>query len=133
MKPQSPAQPSLSEVRSPNQLKASVRKSHQAEEAVRNDRESADALAAAIFTHALESAGITRDEAAYLMGGISRSMVDQMCAPTVAKAPSLVQLLLLPPQFHLALIRELDAHFGLGRSVLAQVQQAIGTLGLLVR
>jgi hypothetical protein len=132
MKPsQNQAHPGLGEVRSPDPLKATVRKSDPREETVRTpDRADAAALAATIFSNALESARITRDEAAYLFG-VSRSLVDKMT--TGEKAPSLVQLLMLPPQFHLALIRELDAHFGLGRSVLAQVQQAIGTLGLLVR
>jgi hypothetical protein len=53
--------------------------------------------------------------------------------PNARERVSLTQLLILPPHFHLALILELDAYFGLGRAVLARVQQAVGTLALLVR
>lgn len=122
--------PGGASVRKSHQAAPAVRKSHQATEAI--DRAAAEALAADVFTRALEAAAITRDEAAFLMG-VTRSMVDQMCAPTVAKAPSLIQVLLLGPAFHLALIHELDKHFGLGRAALARVQQALGTLGLMLR
>lgn len=125
------------EVRSSNHQDASVRKSHQGPDAVvkphQIDRNAAEILAATIFDNALESAGITRDEAAFLMGQISRSMVDQMCSTSAPKSPSLIQLLMLPPQFHVALIQELDKHFSLGRALLARAQQALGTLGLLVK
>lgn len=122
------------EVRNSDQSTSVVRKSDQEREAVRtSDREAAEAKAAVMFSRALEAASITRDEAGYLMGGISRSLVDKMCSPTERQCPSLVQFLLLPPQFHIALIQELDNHFGLGRAVLARVQQAVGTLALLVR
>lgn len=122
------------EVRKTDPSGTAIRKSDQENQSVRaSDREAAEARAAAMFSRALDAAGITRDEAGYLMGGISRSLVDKMCSPTERQCPSLVQLLLLPPQFHLALIQELDGHFGLGRAVLARVQQAVGTLALLVR
>ena len=122
------------EVRTSNQPDASVRKTHQGAESVGTaNREAAEALAAQLFANALDDAKITRDEAAFLMGGISRSMVDQMCSPTVAKAPSLVQIVLLGPAFHIALIKQLDGHFGLGRVLLAQAQQALGTLAILGR
>lgn len=134
---QSAAHVSVGEVRTSNHGDTSVRKSHQAPEAVTKphqiDRNAAEILAASMFSNALDAANISRDEAAFLMGGITRSMVDQMCSTTVPKAPSLIQLLLLPPTFHLALIKELDKHYGLGRALLARVQESLGTLGLLVR
>lgn len=112
---------------------APVRKPDHADQAVRNtDREAAEALASTIFSNALQAAGIEHGEAAYLLG-VSASMVDKMCSPNERQAPSFVQLLLLPPSFHLALIKELDKHFGLGRALLARVQESLGTLGLLVR
>lgn len=122
------------EVRKADQVGAVVRKSDQEDRAVRNtDREASEALAATMFSAALDASGITRDEAGFLMGGISRSLVDKMCSPTERQCPSLIQLLLLPPSFHIALIQELDKHFGLGRAMLARVQQSLGALGLLVR
>lgn len=132
-RPESVAPDALAEVRRPDPLKAAVRNSDHAEDPVRkSDREAAERLAAELFARALEAAHIERDEAAFLMG-VTRSMVDKMCAPTEAKAPSLVQLVLLGPAFHVALIQQLDHHFGLGRALLARVQQTLGTLGLLLR
>jgi hypothetical protein len=113
------------EVRKADRDPAVVRKTDQA-------RESAESLAATIFDAALKSAGIERGEAAYLFG-VSTSMVDKMCSPNERQAPSLIQLLMMPPHFHIALIKELDKHFGLGRALLARVQESLGTLGLLVR
>ena len=139
MKSQQQSQRSLPpmEVRNSNHGESSVRNTNHGAESVsetnQTGRQAAEILAAAIFSAALDAAGITRDEAAFLMGRVTRSMVDQMCSKTVPKAPSLIQLLMLPPSFHIALIQELDTHFGLGRAVLARVQQTLGTLSLLVR
>lgn len=111
-----------------------VRRSDAVETPVRKSdltRDAGERVAAEMFSQALKASGINRDEAAALMG-VSRSLVDKFCEAT-GKSPSLIQVVLLGPAFHIELIKELDKHFGLGRALLARVQQSLGTLGLMVR
>jgi hypothetical protein len=120
------------EVRKTDSAVSPIRHTDRDDHVVRiSDRDAAARLAAQIFSEALAASKINRDEAAALVG-VSRSLIDKMCEAT-GKSPSLLQIVLLGPVFHVALLRELDKHFGLGRAVLAQVQQSVGALALLVR
>jgi len=96
------------------------------------DKEEAVALASMLFDAALTGSSIQTGEVAYLFG-VSESLIWKMRSVNETQCPSFAQLLLLPPAFHIALIQELDKHYGLGRAMLARVQQAVGTLSLLVR
>ena len=100
--------------------------------AIRVDPDELDRFVASVSQvgTSVESAVAVRPAAALM--GVGRSLVDKMCEAT-GKSPSLIQIVLLGPVFHVALLKELDKHFGLGRAVLAQVQQSLGALGLLVR
>lgn len=112
-----------------------VRRSDSPTTPVRNSDHHTDrsrSLSAIILQDAFEGAGLEHKEVAAVLG-VSISLVDKWCDPNADKSPSFAQLLLLPPSFHVALIQQFDRQFGLGREMLARVQQTLGTLALLVR
>jgi hypothetical protein len=74
-------------------------------------------------------APITSKEAADLVG-VSVSLVDRWRSPNYREAPSLTQLLRLPPSFHLELHRAMNRRFGFGRQLLRRLLDAVGDLAL---
>lgn len=126
------------ELRNSEQPKASFRKTEQAERAGENTEENDGvALASVMLDEALKDARMSNQDVAYWLSKtgpeVSESLVQKWRKPTERACPSLAQLLRMPPHFHIAFIKQMDSHFGLGRAVLGQVQQALGTLSLLVR
>lgn len=89
----------------------------------------ADALAAELFDVALAAARITSQEAAFLFG-VSESMVRKMRSVNARERVSFVQMLKLPPAFHIELHRAMNRRFGFGRAALAQLLEAAGELAL---
>lgn len=92
--------------------------------------EEADRLASELFDQALSDAGLTTKEVAYLLG-VSDSLVMRMRSPEIRGRVSFTQLLRLPPAFHIALHRRLNARFGFGRAALRDLLEGLGTLALL--
>lgn len=91
----------------------------------------ASILAAELFDQALTEAGITNDEAAYLLG-VSASLVRRMRSRDARERASFVQLLRLPFSFHVALHRVMNRRLGLGRAMLREVLDALGCLAAVV-
>lgn len=79
-----------------------------------------EALSAQLFDQALDAAHITSYEVGQL-AGVSESLVNRWRSPNHRECPSFVQLLKLPPAFHLELHRAMNRHYGFGRQLLARV------------
>ena len=112
-------------LRSSEQGSGAFRKSEQADESP------AEQLAAELLDQALIDCGLSNKEVAHLCG-VSVSLVEKWRSAEQRGAPSFVQLLLLPPSFHLALHRAMNRRFGFGRAALAQLLEAAGDLALAV-
>lgn len=91
----------------------------------------AHVLAAELFDAALTGAKLTSGEVAYLLG-ISESLVRRMRSKDARERASFVQMLRLPPAFHLELHRAMNRRFGFGRAALVQLLEAAGALALVV-
>lgn len=96
-----------------------------------NRSQEPDALAAQLFDEALTQASITSQEAAYCIG-VSDALVRRWRLVDHRERPSFVQLLCLPPAFHLEMNRAISRRFGFGRAALAQVLEGLGDLALAV-
>lgn len=116
----------------PQPAKADLSRANETHETPARTEQTHEADAARLFDAALTRSGVSSEEVSSLLG-CSVSLVRRMRNPNARERVSFTQMLLLPPQFHIALIQELDGYFGLGRAMLARVQQAVGTLALLVR
>lgn len=86
-------------------------------------------LAASILDEAFRLANLESKEAAHLVG-VSTSLVDKWRSVDERGCPSLAQLLMLPPTFHIALHRVMNRRFGFGRAALSRLLEAAGDLAL---
>lgn len=93
-----------------------------------NPSQDAEALASTLFAQAMDDAGLTTAEVAYLVQH-SESLVSRWRSPEHREQPSFAQLLRLPPSFHLALHKRLDKHYGFSRAALLEAIDALGRLG----
>lgn len=92
----------------------------------------AEAMASEILAKVFQSAGLDTKEVAFLCG-VSTSLVEKWQTPGTRGCPSFLQLLLLPPRFHLELFKELNRRMGFGRMLLrAVLDDASGALALVV-
>ena len=85
--------------------------------------------AANLFNAACEEARLSNKDIAHLCG-VSISLVEKWRSPDARGCPSFVQLLMLPPRFHLELHRALNKHYGFGRQALLDLLDAVGRLSL---
>ena len=92
---------------------------------------SSEHLAAEVLDGAFSAAGLTNKEIAHLCG-VSVSLVEKWRSVEARGCPSFVQMLLLPPAFHLQLHRQLNRHYGFGRAALSRVLEGLGDLALVV-
>lgn len=104
-----------------------LRMSQQDDRALRHSEQ----LAAEVLSAAFDAAGLENKQIAYLCG-VSVSLVEKWRTPEQRGCPSLVQMLLLPPAFHLCLHRQLNKHFGFGKAALVQLLEAAGALALVI-
>ena len=88
-------------------------------------------LAAEFFDQALTDARLSSAEAAYLFG-VSESLVRRMRQSHTRERVSFVQLLKLPPTFHIALHRRMNRRFGFGRAALKNLMDVAGDLALVI-
>lgn len=107
-------------VRSSEQLKVPFRSSEQA---------GPDVLAAELFDQACRAAGLENKDVAHLCG-VSVSLVEKWRQKDTRGCPSFLQMLLLPPGFHVALHRAMNAQFGFGRAALLDLLDAVGRLAV---
>lgn len=114
------------ELRGSEQSSAAFRKSEQAADAAPAPSES---LAAELLDAAFDAAHLTNKEIAHLCG-VSVSLVEKWRSSEARGCPSFVQMLLLPPSFHIALHRVMNRRFGYGRVVLKRVLDDISDLAL---
>lgn len=100
-------------------------------ESERSDGElgTSEQLAADLLDEAFKRAGLQNKEVAHLCG-VSISLVEKWRKSDVRGCPSFVQLLLLPPVFHLELHRAMNRRFGFGRAALLELLEAAGALAL---
>lgn len=91
--------------------------------------EQPDALAAELLNAAFDAAGLENKDIAHLCG-VSVSLVEKWRSPEARGCPSFLQMLCLPPSFHLALNRAMDKRFGFGRSALLDLLDAAGRLAV---
>lgn len=117
-------------VRTSEQIKVPFRKSEQPAPAFGNP-EHVDALAAELLNAAFDAARLTNKEIGHLCG-VSVSLVEKWRSPETRGCPSFLQLLLLPPSFHIALHRAMNKRFGFGRAALARLLDAANDLALVV-
>lgn len=87
-------------------------------------------LASQLFDEALTAARLTTKEVAHLLG-ISESLVQKMRSSESRGCPSFVQMLRLPPVFHLELHRAMNRRFGFGRAAIARLLDAVGDLAII--
>lgn len=108
-----------------------LRNSENGDPAVRNAEDDRYAVSAELFDAALNDprANLTNKEVAHLVG-VSESLVQKWRTPSARTCPSFVQLLRLPPAFHLALHRSMNRRFGFGRAALVDLLEAVGSLAL---
>jgi len=138
------------ELRDPEQPDLAFRKSEQDADAVgktqrespaagtfRNSEQDEMALresehcAARLLDAAFRDAGLESKDVAFFCG-VSTSLVEKWRSPEQRGCPSFVQMLLLPPTFHLALHRRLNKRYGFGRAALKLLLDAAGDLALVV-
>lgn len=113
-------------LRASEQSAAAFRKSEPTDDALG----SSERLAATLLDEAIERAGLTNKEVAHLCG-VSVSLVEKWRSTEARGCPSFVQMLLLPPAFHLELHRAMNRTFGFGRAALVQLLDAAGSLAVL--
>lgn len=88
-------------------------------------------LASEVFDAAAKACGLSTPDIGHLCG-VSDALVYKWRSPERRECPSFVQMLMLPPAFHLALHRQLNKRFGFGRAALARLLDAVGDLALVV-
>lgn len=106
---------------------AAFRKSEQADGPLGKSEQ----LAAELLDEAFGCAGLANKETAHLCG-VSVSMVEKWRSSEARGCPSFVQLLLLPPSFHIALHKSMNKRFGFGRAAMADLLEAVGSLAMVV-
>jgi len=87
--------------------------------------------AAELFDAAMTGAGLRNPEVAHLCG-VSESLVQKWRQRDTRACPSFVQMLCLPPAFHIALFRAQNTRQGLGRAALARLMDAAGDLAVVL-
>jgi hypothetical protein len=115
--------------RAANGAAASFRKSESDDAAFQSSESDSARLSSALLKGSFDRAGLTPKDVAHICG-VSRSLVDKWLDPDVISAPSFIQLLRLPPSFHLALNREVSKHYGFGREALLRAIYALGDLAM---
>jgi len=90
---------------------------------------SSERLAAQFLNEAFLAAGLDTKEIAHLCG-VSVSLVEKWRDVNARGCPSFVQMLLLPPSFHLALHRVMNRRFGFGKQALRDLLESAGALAL---
>lgn len=114
-----------------------LRNSEQSEAVFRNSEQDdpvfrkAEQDASELFDRACTLARLENKEVAHLCE-VSVSLVEKWRSREARGCPSLVQMLLLPPAFHLALHKVMNRRFGFGRAALVQLLEAAGALAGLV-
>jgi hypothetical protein len=103
------------------------RNSEQDELALRESEQ----FAAHLLDVAFRDAGLENKDVAFFCG-VSTSLVEKWRSTEQRGCPSFVQMLLLPPAFHIALHRRLNKRYGFGRSALKQLLDAAGDLAMVV-
>jgi hypothetical protein len=88
-------------------------------------------FAAHLLDVAFRDAGLENKDVAFFCG-VSTSLVEKWRSTEQRGCPSFVQMLLLPPAFHIALHRRLNKRYGFGRSALKQLLDAAGDLAMVV-
>lgn len=120
------------QIKSPKAAKAKLRSS-ESDDAECGDSEereridAANALKAELLREAFALSRLEIDEAAYLCR-VSRSLVEKWLKADTRACPNLIQMLLLPLAFHVALNRVMNKRFGFGRAALARIQESLGDL-----
>ena len=92
---------------------------------------SSEQLAAELLHAAFKRAGLDNKDIAHLCG-VSQSLVEKWRSTEARGCPSFVQMLCLPPSFHISLHREMNARFGFGRAALARLIGAAEDLALVM-
>ena len=95
----------------------------------KQEQEPPDAIAAELFSEALNAAGMTNAEVAYLLG-VSESLVRKMRSKDAREGVSLIQMLKLGPVFLWHFHRGLHAKCKFGRRALAEAVQALSLVGV---
>ncbi len=113
-------------LRTSEQLKAPFRSSERAEALNASER-----LAAELLNDAFQIAKLENKEAAHLCG-ISENLVEKWRSTNARGAPSFVQMLCLPPAFHLALHKAMNRRFGFGKQALRDLLEAAGSLAMVI-
>lgn len=115
-------------LRTSEQLKAELRNSEQPEPVCGK----AEQMAAELLDDAIVRACLTNKEIAHLCG-VSVSLVEKWRSTDARGCPSFVQMLLLPPVFHLSLHKAMNARFGFARAAVLELIDAAGTLAVLTK
>ncbi len=114
-----------------------LRGSEHREAAFRNSEQDTEALgkseqlAALLLGEALDAALLSNKEVAHACG-VSVSLVEKWRSTEARGCPSFVQMLCLPPKFHLELHRAMNKRFGFGRQLLGRLLEDIADLALVV-
>ena len=126
-------------LRSSEPLKATLRSSERSRprgDALGFSEHDPDALreserdAARLLDQAFTDAGLETKVIADLCG-VSPSLVEKWRSTEARGGPSFLQLLCLPPAFHLAMNKLLNQRYGFGRAALLDLLDAVGRLALL--
>lgn len=115
------------ELRASERQGTAFRKSEQGDEALGKTEQ----IAAVLLNEAFDACGLENKEIAHLCD-VSVSLVDKWRSTEARGCPSFVQMLLLPPSFHLELHRAMNARFGFGRAILRRFLDDAADLALLV-
>lgn len=110
-----------------DEMRAARANQTQSETTLPKETHDAQSLAAELFDEALREARIETGEVAYLLG-ISESLVRRMRSKDARERVSFVQMLRLPPTFHIELHRAMNRRFGFGRAALRRLLDAVGDL-----
>ena len=110
-----------------------LRKSEQASNALRTAEQADDSsrIAAELFDAAVVASKLRNPEIAHLIG-VSESLVQKWRSAETRECPSFVQMLRLPPAFHIELHRAMNKRFGFGRAALNRLLDAVSDLSLVV-
>lgn len=97
----------------------------------RTRREEAQEISAVLFDSALTAANISTAEVAFILD-ISESLVRRMRSKDARERASFVQMLMLPPKFHIEMQRAMNRKYGFARAALGQALEALGALALAI-
>jgi hypothetical protein len=90
-----------------------------------------EVIAARLFDAAVTNAKLTNYEIATLTG-VSESLVTRWRSENYRESPSFLQMVRLPPAFHLELHRAMNLRHGFGRQILARLMNDLSDLALVV-